>query len=433
MRAALPKLDKWEAVPLPAPDDGDLQEGVYAERLHPRDRVGRFADKPDLPSLPQGVTATGLKVPLWQTFKKAERAQAWLRERWPDKHFDLTGADMTVTGPALAQFVRLAEKYPFVVEGDAWSGISMSSPSDPDEFSRKLSADAHAGIRRDDNRLLLNPASWGDPVEFRKALEAAEFAEWHPPHAATPEAMLTHEFAHLLDRALRAQKDKAFLRPHGYNHGVVADTWSSWVKEADTLPVSGYAVQASRGLFDTVENSERVAEAFASIYHTPPELKDEYVLRMQLLLDEITDETKWTPVVNDEAISFKGERSDGREPVTDEEREAFKAERDEWKARLYGSLWTIRNAGTELYNATYPKEYDTWVKELWDRRHAYSAEVRERALEKKKAEAARRSERLKARRLELVDELAPKLRVEGVSDDEIRTRISRQLAAEGLF
>ena len=219
--------------------------------------------------------ATGL-----ESFTDTAQAQAWFQERWPDKEFNFEGADMTVLGPALAHFVELADQFPFAIRGDRFKGIPMSSPTDPDEFSRKLSADAHAGVRRDDNMLLLNPASWGDPAEFHDALEAAELAEWHPPGAATPTAMMTHEFAHLLDRALTAETDTAWKEPYSETwegHGKVAGDWLHWKKDADVLAVSGYAQRASRGAFGGMDNSERVAEAFSSIYHTPDDLKDEYV------------------------------------------------------------------------------------------------------------------------------------------------------------
>ena len=411
----------------------DLTEAAYIEGLHPRNRLGRWRDKPGLPKPPRGMAVTKVATGV-ESLTDTAQAQAWFQERWPDKEFNFEGADMTVLGPALAHFVELAEQFPFAIEGDRFKGIQMSSPTDPDDFSRKLSADAHAGVRRDDNMLLLNPASWGDPAEFHDALEAAELAEWHPPGAAIPTAMMTHEFAHLLDRALTAETDTAWKEPYSETwegHGKVSGDWLHWKKDADVLAVSGYAQRASRGAFGGTDNSERVAEAFASIYHTPDELKDEYVQRFEALLGDLADESKWVPATNDRSLDFKGERTGGRPPLADEDKKQWNEERLDWMAQRYGSLWTIKNAGHDRYERFYPESYGEAVSALYDRRRARSAELRERAAERKKAAVEQRQAERESRRKAELDKWLPRrkeLEAEGLEGPEILER----LKAEGF-
>lgn len=388
---------------------------AYREAEHLRDRLGRWRDMPDPPDV----------------FGTVESATAFLRQKWPDKQFNLVGSDMSVTGPALAQFVRLADTFPFAVRGDRFAGIVMSSPDDPDDFSRKLSANAHAGVRRDDNMLLLNPASWGDPPEFLAALETAELAEWHPPMAATPTAMITHEFGHFLDRALTrptvkpdyGAKEVAWKVPYssGWDgYGLVGKTWEYWKKEADVLPVSGYAQRASKDAFGGVDNSERVAEAFSSIFHTPPELQDEYVQRLAALLHDIADESKWVPATNDRAIGWEGR------PLSEEEKQAWDEEMRDWKARRMGSMWTLRNDKSDRYNEIYGDEYQQAVSDLYDRRRALTAELREREKVKKAAAHEREMAERKVRREDaLADWLKLKnaLVEQGLEGDELRARL----------
>jgi hypothetical protein len=389
----------------------------YERRQTEADLTGSSVEKPD------------------ETFTDTGRAQAWFQERWPDKKFSFEGADMTVLGPALAHFVELADRFPFAIRGDRFGGIQMSSPTDPDDFSRKLSADAHAGVRRDDNMLLLNPASWGDPTEFNDALEAAELAEWHPPGAAIPTAMMTHEFGHLLDRALTAEKDTAWKEPYSEawgGHGKVSGDWLAWKKDADVLAVSGYAQRASRGAFGATDNSERVAEAFSSVFHTPDELKDEYVQRFEALLGDLADESKWVPATNDRSINFQGERTGGRPPLTDEDKKQWNEERLDWMAQRYGSLWTVKNdRDGDRYRRFYPDSYQEAVSALYDRRRARTAELRQRASERKKAKEEQRLAGIESRRTAELDKWLPRkkeLEAEGLEGPEILER----LKAEGF-
>ena len=267
-------------------------------------------------------------------------------------------------------------------------------------------------------------------------LEAAELAGWHPPGVATPAGLLTHEFGHWIDYALgktaevtshptMGAKSMAFRETYGPQYGTVDSTWHVWKRDSDTLPVSGYAVAAGgRDDLFRVGPGERIAEAFASIYHTPDELKDEYVQRLEKLLAEIADESKWIPATNDRSIGFEGDRGEGRGRVTETEYNRFQEEQREWMASMMGPLWTINMPnGKGLYEKFYGGDQrQAEISALYDRRHALEAHLRGELAEKKRYEAQRWIERrkeLKAQGLS-VREQNKQMTEEGWTDPLVR-------------
>lgn len=87
--------EKWVARPR------DLGEARWDEQVHPRDRRGRFADKPGLPSLPK-VASTIDAIQSWDDAVQFMRARGHGPDRLGDLHegdrFGLLGREFTVRG-----------------------------------------------------------------------------------------------------------------------------------------------------------------------------------------------------------------------------------------------------------------------------------------------------------------------------------------------
>ena len=108
--------------------------------------------------------------------------------------------------------------------------------------------------------------------ELRESVESG----WHPPGCDTPESVFTHEFGHhVYYTDLKEVKNMSIEDMWKPEYQVVNKITTLLHGELADHPVSEYAKKSL---------SERWAESFMSVYHTPPEKQTEGVKQLGQLL-----------------------------------------------------------------------------------------------------------------------------------------------------
>jgi hypothetical protein len=182
---------------------------------------------------------------------------------------------------------------------------------------------AHATL--DGTRIGLNPKWYGDPSGYMQSLKYSVESGWHPVGTDNFESVLTHEFGHQVENWLLSQNTTTFrdvVTVDGF--GIVSDTVGLWNNSnSPTKKLSGYAVTTN----NDYRKAEGWAEAFATFYHTDRRDRVTYAKRLEALLAEIADTSKWVRYETSADIPFTSD-------LPREERAAANQKADEEKKRL---------------------------------------------------------------------------------------------------
>ncbi len=259
--------ETWDGVEIPA---------------HPRDRcwaspVVDLADfeqpQPEQPLPPVGQ------------FASLDQATQWASRSYPNIAWDFDGAHIDTINPTLAQFDKLARKYPEVAKRLEYVGTYRGKTppfvdKQPDQFGNAI---AHA-YYESGKQIGLNPRFYGDPIGFRDVLEQMKAGKWTDADNSI-ESVLSHEFGHLVDGWLKSSR-KAWndtVSIDGF--GLVSETLEIWRgSNRATKALSEYA---------TTNTLENFAEAFAALQHKGGN-RSVFVKKFETMLDTIANPVVWT-------------------------------------------------------------------------------------------------------------------------------------------
>jgi len=192
-------------------------------------------------------------------------AETWARERFPGKAFDFAETHIDAIRPTLAQFERLADEWPSVLDRVEYLGTGRG----PDGL--RFVFDDHVFAESGDGKIRLNPDYYGNPEFFlRRKIRRSEDAWLHDGAGSISETM-THEWGHELHERLKSDSQFA-ARTAKF--------------EADNRKNKDFTDNAQ----EDWTGAEAFAEAFAMRYHPGTEAPQEYVRAFNRMLEEFLDE-----------------------------------------------------------------------------------------------------------------------------------------------
>lgn len=209
----------------------------------------------------------------------AEQRQRQLQTDFPQIEWDLGEVAPAAVAAVDRQFRLLAGLYPLALDQLSYIGTVNGDPEQP--YGSGCWAQSFS------DRLELNPHYFSDLPLLHQELAEAEQQRWHPEGCNSVESVLSHEFAHVLYRRLKEEKQTALtdaVRLGGF--GTVAGTLDTWLRSRSPERVSKYARSSGEEAF---------AEAFASLHHTPSHRQCRYVRDLAVLLDTLLDRRRWQP------------------------------------------------------------------------------------------------------------------------------------------
>jgi hypothetical protein len=166
------------------------------------------------------------------------QAQTTLAARTGSK-VSIDGMDPVVASRAAQEYDRLARKYP--------EGVTRR---------KDFMLVSKTGLSMRDNEWAHSSASgiymqrkfFNDKIKFQQSLDNSVALQWHPPGCDTVESVVSHEFAHRLDRYLAGEVPGAQIERAG--------EWRDFVN-------SNIRDLQAMSLYARVNDKEAVAEAFA--------------------------------------------------------------------------------------------------------------------------------------------------------------------------
>jgi len=218
-------------------------------------------------------------------FASLDQAAQWASRSYPNITWDFDGAHINTINPTLAQFDKLAQKYPDVAKRLEYVGTyrGKTPPFTNQQSDQFGNAIAHA-YYESGKQIGLNPRYYGDPVGFSDALEQMKSGKWVDADNSI-ESILSHEFGHLVDGWLKAS-NKAWndtVSLDGF--GLVSETLEIWRgSNRATKALSEYA---------TANTLENFAEAFAALQHKGGS-RSAFVKKFETMLDAIANPAVWT-------------------------------------------------------------------------------------------------------------------------------------------
>ncbi len=225
--------------------------------------------------------------PLGQ-FENLEQAARWAKGAYPDIEWDFDGAHIDTINPTLVQFDKLAKEYPGAAANLGYVGTYKKRGQTDSAFGNN-GAIAHASFGTRDQRngrIGLNPEYYGKPDKFREAVQRGEQSGWFPKGVNSFEAIITHEFGHVVHGWLLSQPSTAFhkvVRISGL--GLIGDTTRFWLESHKrTKALSQYSL---------TNDNESWAEGFASLYFTPKRQWIKRVRDQRAFLDMVADTSRW--------------------------------------------------------------------------------------------------------------------------------------------
>jgi hypothetical protein len=190
-------------------------------------------------------------------------AVADLRVKYPQTTFEFDGVDPVLHERIARHIDELFSEYPSVARSLNYVGSDRFVAEFGEQYARSAALATHwSGANQGLSEIHLNPAVWGNAAEFQEKLNRALERGYIPPKANRPEAILTHEFGHVVHYHINRTSE-------------AANIFQEQNESLGSL-VSGYA--------STDPRKEAWAEAFSSIRHTPPEQWAEYTKRLAQFL-----------------------------------------------------------------------------------------------------------------------------------------------------
>lgn len=274
---------------------GTFPGGYLIPPAHPRCRCRVVASMPGWGKRPSRAqapapTPTASPVPQWQRLPVGKhhtiaQAEAWARNRYPDITFDFAGAHIDAINPTLAEFHRLAQKYPEAIQNLAYVG-TYGGAGAPDHSAFDANTYAHAtwgAPGKRNGRIGLNPVWYGQPAKFEQAITNDEAHRWHPQGVTGIRSIFTHEFGHIVSGWLRMGSSGVAVAPvvRTSGFGMVYDTYRIWLdSHRATTALSRYA---------TTKKEEAFAEGFAALELQPKSLWTKWTKDQNALLNVVAD------------------------------------------------------------------------------------------------------------------------------------------------
>lgn len=213
-----------------------------------------------------------------ESFATAAEAESWARSRWPNVQWDISDMDPQAARAVVAQMNRLMREFPEVAKRVTYVGTYSNDAGAWRRWSEWGETTwAHA---TPDGAIAINPR-WGRDAEawlesIRRSIRdrSVKGLPFHAPGTDTIEAVITHEFAHLIQQWItedaRGLAFMPFVRASGF--GLIQDTFATLNRELYMAkPLTGYAAEQDRPGHDP--SWEAWAEAVTVVYHGTPEYK----------------------------------------------------------------------------------------------------------------------------------------------------------------
>ncbi len=247
---------------------------------------GRFAPREKPPAPAKELT------PEEQVAKIASDLAA----RYPRTRFEFKGMSVESAQRVAAHVDTLFGQYPNVAETIPYLGTGHDSSaygvrgigfSSGDMALIKMQGTPWAA----QSPMGLNPVYFANSHKADVAMENAELSGWHPAGNLTMEAIITHEFGHVLHNYLSRNGSNASVFSWGTTSsgkGRVSDMTQAFLDKNFKLgtEVSGYAARSS-GTTKTGGQREQFAEAFASLHHTKQAWQMDYTKKLSAFLDAV--------------------------------------------------------------------------------------------------------------------------------------------------
>jgi len=213
-------------------------------------------------------------------FKTIDEATSWFKEKYPNTKLNLKDININIVNETLDQFHKLAQQFPDAAK--LIKNIDIASDAD------KKYGQRYATSNRETGDLKFDPEHYKEfPEEFQEKIDKSVENGYHPRGSNNYGFVITHEFGHFLEWSMRGDKSKS-------------DQMMSFIYKENTpdAKLSGYSL-VDIPLNPNPSNdgaSEWFAEAFASMYYTPPEYQHPLTKKVKEKLEKVTDkkiQTRW--------------------------------------------------------------------------------------------------------------------------------------------
>jgi SPP1 gp7 family putative phage head morphogenesis protein len=213
--------------------------------------------------------------------KTKKAFEEWASKNWPNVDFDMEGVDVALLPELATEVHDRGKEFPEVMARLRYFGTYKTR--NPWGAGSEKNANwnnntyAHASMTTGEV-LALNPAKFGDGMALYRSLLSDESTGFHPKGALAVSSIVAHEFGHLVDGWQQAVLTKYNISP--YVVGAVGEgAWLArdWRREKKaTAELSRYAMK---------DNEEGFAEAFSSLYYSPPGNGGEHPKSVRKMLD----------------------------------------------------------------------------------------------------------------------------------------------------
>jgi hypothetical protein len=240
--------------------------------------------KPKKPRKPRQPKAKpGPVIPTWADQKTIKEIEDYASKLYPNIRWDFEDCDVKAINPSMAEFVRLANKYPGFEKRLVYVGSHKTpkSPIYPYIWDNRVRA--HAAVNG--KYVGLNPDFYGDARVLKASMETSVAQGWHPIGCDKLETTMTHELGHQVwNYILKEYTEKSLTKVVGNKGlGEGRDLLLSFQRYNNPgISLSRYA--------DT-EPAEAWAEGFAAL-ESNPDFNHFYVQNQKRLLDLVYN-SKW--------------------------------------------------------------------------------------------------------------------------------------------
>lgn len=213
------------------------------------------------------------KIPEFQNYKEVV---VWMKELYPNIKLDMEHVDINIIKETINQLHILGQQFPDAINQITYLGTFVGNKKKRYNFGNRF---AHA--TRATGELGLNPDHYElSPEVFQEKADKSVETAFHPRGSNNYGFVITHEFGHFVEWALRSKEDTSkVIEQFIYTDNEPDDKLSKY------------------SLIDILEGKERVptfdgtsewfAEAFASNYYTPDEYKHELAIKTMDFLSDI--------------------------------------------------------------------------------------------------------------------------------------------------
>lgn len=224
--------------------------------------------------------------------RTVDEIQKWASIRYPSINFDFSECHIDTIKPTIAQFDKLAQQYPEVTSRLKYLGVNR-----PNHWTGKLE-EAFATASFNGKEISINPKYYGNPSEFKKALDECLDENWLDADGSI-ESVMSHEFGHMVENWLLSSNQSLLptIPVDGFGEiRTIVQQFNQKFKPSEKL--SRYATttndpDASYSKESFERKAEGWAEGFAAIQHKPRSKWPAYVKQLDNLLKNIANPDEW--------------------------------------------------------------------------------------------------------------------------------------------